>query len=293
MVSIPVLVLIAGFAAGLVNSIVAVLIDLIAHASERSDNPRRSVRIPTIVAALKGFAATILYGIAAIVVLDYVLVVPFTVVAFGAFAGLALSFAAQSLVKDLVNGILILVEDQYALGDHIVLGSDDGIVEHLNLRITQIRASDGRLITVPNHSIVQVQNRTRVWSRVDLSVTVDYVTDVDRALSVVGSTVEEVERDPKWRQFIIAPHEMLGVDEISHAGIAIRFRVQTLPFKQFDLARELRRRLKIAFDREGICIGIPRQAIVEAAEDQPLDCELLAGGGGRHARHAHDARVGS
>jgi small conductance mechanosensitive channel len=271
-VSIPVLILIAGFAAALLSGIAGLLIDLLVNATARSGNPRRSLRIPTIVAALKGLTAVVLYGTATIIVLDYVLIIPFTVVAFGAIAGLALSFAAQSLVKDVVNGILILVEDQYALGDHIVLGGEDGIVERLNLRITQIRASDGRLITIPNHVIERVENRTRLWSRVDLKVAVDYATDVDRAIAVVEKAVTEIEQDPRWRNFILAPHEMLGVDELSHAGIIIRFRVQTLPFKKEDIARELRRRLKIAFDREAIRIGIPQQAfIVEAAQDQPKE----------------------
>jgi len=285
-VSVPVLILVLGFAASVVKSIVGLLIDLVAGAARHQDDPRKSLRIPTIVAALKSFAAMILYTVAAIVVLDYVLAIPFTVLAFGAIAGLALSFAAQNLVKDLVNGILILVEDQYALGDYIVLGNEEGIVEHLNLRSTQLRAGDGRLITIPNHTVTQVENKTRLWARVDLSVSVDYETDVDLAIGVVRRTVEELEQDPKWQELILAPHEMFGVDSISHAGIIIRFRLQTVPFKKEDVARELRRRLKIAFDREGIRIGMPQQAVVvRGTAGQPPEKELVPAGEDRLWHH--------
>jgi small conductance mechanosensitive channel len=267
-VSIPVLILVAGFAASIVNGLLGLLIDLVADIWSRKDDPRRALRIPTVVAAAKGLTAVILYVAAFVVVLEFVLIVPFTVVAIGAILGLAVTFAAQSLVKDLVNGILILIEDQYALGDHVIIGGEEGVVERLNLRITQLRSPDGRLITIPNHAIIRVDNKTRLWSRVDLRVTVDYATDVDRALAVVEKVVENIEQDSQWRPFILAPHQMFGVEEITHAGIVLHFQLQTLPFKKENVARELRRRLKNAFDREEIRIGIPQQAvIVEGSRD--------------------------
>ncbi|MGH7486345.1 MAG: mechanosensitive ion channel family protein, partial [bacterium] len=261
-VSIPVLILIAVFAAGLLNSLAGLLIDRIANAWSRSSDARTSLRVPTVAAALKGLVATVLYIVAVIAVLEYVLVIPFTIVALGAVAALAISFAAQNLVKDLVNGLLILAEDQYALGDDIAIGNVSGIVERLHVRTTQLRTSDGRLITIPNHLVTQVENKTRLWSRVDLRVTVAYATDVDRALAVVKEVMEETARDPRWRRLILDTPELLGVEDISHEGISIRFLVKTLPFKKEDVARELRRRLKIAFDHEGIRIGIPQHAIV-------------------------------
>ena len=269
-VSIPVLILVAGFAAGLVNGLAGILIDGVTSAWNRGDDPRRSLRVPTIAAAVKALTAAILYGVAVVAVLEYVLVIPFTVVAVGAVVALALSFAAQNFVRDLVNGLFILVEDQYALGDEIVVNGTAGVVDRLGLRITQLRTGDGRLITIPNHAIAQVENKTRRWSRVDLPVTVAYETDVDLALAVVGGVARETARDPEWQALILEPPEILGVEEISHAGIVIRVRARTPPFKKEQVARELRRRLKIAFDREGIRIGIPQQAIVvrERANDR-------------------------
>src|SRR5262249_37864624 len=151
-----------------------ILIDLMADAWGRSDDPRRSLRVPTVVAALKGLAAATLYTAAVAGGLAYPGVGPLPVVGPGAALAPALSFAAQNLVKDLMNGILILMDDVYALGDSITVGNAGGIVERLNLRVTQLRTADGRLITIPNHAIDQVENKTRLWSRADLRVTVDY-----------------------------------------------------------------------------------------------------------------------
>ena len=281
-VSIPVLILITWFAAGLVNGLVGLLIDRVANGWSRADDVRTSLRVPTIVSALKGLSASVLYTVAVIAVLGFLQVIPFTVVALGAIVAFALSFAAQNLVKDLLNGLLILVEDQYALGDYIVIGEASGVVERLNLRITQLRTPDGRLITIPNHQVNTVENKTRLWSRVDLNVTVAYATDVDRALAVVGRVAEETAHDPQWRALILDAPQLLGVEEISHAGIVIRVWVQTLPFNKEQVARELRRRLKIAFDREDIRLGIPQQAIlIEAARGQPQGGGLLPGDEGR------------
>ena len=295
-VAIPVLILIAGLVAGLVNTFIAFLIDRIANSWSRSDDARSSLRVPTVVTALKGLASTILYIAAFIAVLEYVLVIPFSVVALGAIVALALSLAAQNLVRDLVNGLLILLDDQYALGDDVVIGNASGVVERLNLRITQLRTTDGRLITIPNHTVTQVENKTRLWSQADIRVTVEYATDVDRAIAVVERVAQETARDPRWSALILAPHDMLGVEEISHAGIVIRFLLKTLPFKKEDVARELRRRLKIAFDREGIRIGIPQQTVVLADVHAG---ERLAGDTGRERgerdkpRQAADATLHS
>jgi small conductance mechanosensitive channel len=288
-VSTPVLILIGWFAAGLLNGFAGLLIDRMAKAwgprGRHKEDPRRALRIPTVVAALKGLSAAILYTIAVIWVLESLRIVPVTAVALGAVAALALSFAAQSLVKDLVNGLLILAEDQYALGDDVIIGDVGGIVERLNLRSTQLRTMDGHLVTIPNHTITQVENKTRHWSRVDLHIAVSYGADVDQALAVVGQVAEEMARDPQWRLAILKACELLGVEEVTHTGIVIRILVKTLPFKQGSVARELRRRLKIAFDREGIQIGIPQQEItVGAAAGWSHANGLLPGSGSRDSR---------
>jgi small conductance mechanosensitive channel len=195
---------------------------------------------------------------------------PASLLAVGAVAALAVSFAAQNLVKDLVNGFLILLEDQYAIGDLVTTGTVTGIVENLNLRITQIRGEDGRLVTLPNSLIAQVENLSRTWSRATITIDVAYGTDVDHALAVVRQTAQQMGQDPVWSYAILDPTEMLGVEAMTHAGLTLLLWIRTRPLKQFLVAREFRRRLRIAFQQEGIAIGVPQQMLSGAHSTDAL-----------------------
>jgi small conductance mechanosensitive channel len=263
--STPVLLLLIWFVSGLVNRIANLAIDRIAHAWEKNELgsveniQQKSMRISTITRAAKGFKTTLIYGLALLWLLQVLRLAPASLLAFGAVAALAVSFAAQNLVKDLVNGILILLEDQYAIGDLVSMGDVTGIVENLNLRITQIRGEDGRLVTLPNSLIAQVENLSRTWSRATLRIDVAYGTDVDHALAVVEQTAQRMAQDPRWGYVILDPTEMLGVEAMTHAGLTLLLWIRTRPLKQFVVAREFNRRLRIALEQEGIDIGIPQR----------------------------------
>lgn len=263
--SIPTLLLLTWFFAGLLNRLANLGIDQISQAWGKNelgaldDIQRKSMRLSTITGALKGLKTAFIYALATLLVLQTLRIAPASLLAFGAIAALAISFAAQSLVKDLVNGFLILLEDQYAIGDLVTTGTTTGIVENLNLRITQIRGEDGRLVTMPNSLISQVENLSRSWSRANVLIDVAYGTNVDEALWVVHETAHAMASDPEWRNAILNPVEMLGIESMSHAGLTILIWIRTRPLKQFLVAREFRRRLRIAFDRAGIAIGVPQQ----------------------------------
>ncbi|HZG38228.1 MAG TPA: mechanosensitive ion channel family protein, partial [Nodosilinea sp.] len=267
--SIPVLLLLTWFFTGLLNRLANLGIERVAQAWNKNelgdldDIQRKSMRVSTITGALKGLKTTVIYALATLLVLQTLRIAPASLLAFGAIAALAVSFAAQSLVKDLVNGFLILLEDQYAIGDLVTTGTTTGIVENLNLRITQIRGEDGRLVTLPNSQISQVENLSRSWSRANLKFDVAYGTNVDQALWVVHETAYAMANDPEWRYAILNPVEMLGVEAMTHAGLTILVWIRTRPLKQFLVAREFRRRLRIAFDRAGIAIGVPQQIFTE------------------------------
>lgn len=175
--------------------------------------------------------------------------------------GLAVSFAAQSLIKDTINGFLIVLEDQYAVGDVIQIGEMSGLVENMNLRITQLRNSEGRLITIPNSTISVVQNLSKDWARVDLAISVAYGTQTDLALAAVGDVGQEMKLEPDWQDLILDTPEVLGIDDIDHTGLLIRVWIKTKPLQQWKVAREFRRRLKQVFDERGIAIGMPQQAL--------------------------------
>lgn len=175
--------------------------------------------------------------------------------------GLAISFAAQSLIKDMINGILILFEDQYAVGDIITIGDASGLVENMNLRITQLRDSEGQLITIPNSTITVVRNLSKDWSRVDLSIDLAYGTDPDRALQVIRTLAQDLYQDPEWHSKMIDPPEVLGIEEVDYTGLLIRIWIKTQPLQQWAVAREFRRRLALVLEQEGLSIGVPQQSL--------------------------------
>ncbi|OKH50592.1 hypothetical protein NIES30_00335 [Phormidium tenue NIES-30] len=267
--SIPVLLLLTWFFTGLLNRLANLAIERVAQAWSKNelgdldDIQRKSMRISTIIGALKGLKTAVIYALATLLVLQTLRIAPASLLAFGAISALAISFAAQNLVKDLVNGFLILLEDQYAIGDLVTTGTTTGIVENLNLRITQIRGEDGRLVTLPNSLIAQVENLSRSWSRANILIDVAYGTNVDEALWVLHETAQIMASDPEWRYAILNPVEMLGVESMTHAGLTLLIWIRTRPLKQFLVAREFRRRLRIAFDKAGIAIGVPQQAFTE------------------------------
>ncbi|MEO1070182.1 MAG: mechanosensitive ion channel family protein, partial [Cyanobacteria bacterium J06638_6] len=263
--SIPVLLVLTWFIAGLLNRLANLGIERVSQAwsqnelGDLEEMKRKSLRLSTITGAVKGLKTAIIYALATLLVLQRLQIASGSLLAFGAIVALALSFAAQSLVKDLVNGFLILLENQYAIGDLVTTGTTTGIVENLNLRITQIRSEDGRLVTLPNSLIAQVDNLSRNWSRANLTIDVAYGTNVDEALWVVHETAQVMASDPEWRYDILDPVEMLGVEAMTHAGLTILIWIRTRPLKQFLVAREFRRRLRVAFDRADIAIGVPQQ----------------------------------
>ncbi len=175
--------------------------------------------------------------------------------------GFAVSFSSQNLIRDIINGILILWEDQFAIGDIVDVGETRGFVENMNLRMTQIRGSGGRLSTVSNSRITTAHNLTKDWSRIDLTIEISPNVDVDQALMVIREVAEGMQQDPDWQDSVIDPVNVLGVNNISSRGIEILFFLKTQPGKHLGLGREFRRRLKLAFDEANITIGAPRQSL--------------------------------
>jgi small conductance mechanosensitive channel len=222
---------------------------------------RIALRISTFSQVFKSVMALLGVSVAVLVTLAIIGINLTPLLAGAGIAGLALSLGAQNAIKDTINGFFILLEDQYAVGDVVMIQQMCGFVERMNLRITQLRGMDGSVITIPNGAIAVVENLSKEWSRVDLSVEVGFETNVDHALAVVNQVSEYLYYDRNWRSLILESPQVLGVDQISHSGIVIRIWIKTQPMQQWSVARELRRRLKNRFDREGIRIGIPQQSL--------------------------------
>ncbi len=260
------------FLAGLLDRLANAFINRFAGAWTKSpfilrdDASRRPLRIPTIVRVVEGVKAVVIYLIAVGISFDVLGLSTVSVLTIGAAVAFAASLAAQGIIKDLTNGFLILAEDQYAIGDIITVGTVGGIVENLTLRVTQLRDDKGRLITIPNSQISVVENLTRAWSRVDFTVEIAYDSDLDRAIEVISQAAQELYDDPKWNPLIVERPAVLGVESLSHAGIAIRVWIVTLPLQQYPVGREFNRRVYLALREHGIRIGMPQQIVrAEAA----------------------------
>lgn len=234
---------------------------------------RVALRFSTFSRVVKGLVTLGWISVALITILSLIGIQILPLLAGAGIIGIGISLASQNLIKDVINGFLILFEDQYAVGDMIQVGTMSGLVESISLRITQIRNSEGRLITIPNSSITIVENLSKDWSRVDLAIAISYDADVDRAIHLIEKVGIGLSQDPDWVSKIIEPPDVLGVENISNEGVTLRIWIKTQPLQQWHVGREFRKRLKMALDAEGIQIGIPQQSfsVRGAIDDEILD----------------------
>jgi small conductance mechanosensitive channel len=218
--------------------------------ASRDDRIRLALRRPTIAAAIDNLKLILLCAVGIGLTLSIFAISTTSALTIGALAAFAVSFAAQSVVKDYVNGFCILAEDQFAIGDTITVNGRSGVVENLTLRVTQLRTDDGTLVTLANSTIAMVANATRLWSRVDFRIQIARNADVERALTLLKATLDGLAEEEPWRDAVLAPPEVLGVEEISNAGIVLRAWLKTSATHRAALSREVNRRVEEAF-REG------------------------------------------
>jgi moderate conductance mechanosensitive channel len=218
---------------------------------------RVQLRVSTISGVTKSISTAVLMAIGVLSALMSLGIDVIPLLAGAGIVGVAISLASQNLIKDAINGFLIILEDQYALGDMIGVGNVMGLVENMNLRMTQIRDSEGRLITIPNSEIKIVANLSSRWSQADLNIPVGFHADIDQALSLIATVGLEMGQDSQWRKSIIEPSKVLGIDNFSDRGVIVRVLIKTKPLKQWEVGREYRRRIKIALDQANMSIPFP------------------------------------
>ncbi|MBD5654403.1 MAG: mechanosensitive ion channel family protein [Candidatus Eremiobacteraeota bacterium] len=221
------------------------------------EKARLLLRAPTIVAAISGAKTFILFFVAALSVLGQIGVPIGSVVPIGGVAAIALSLSAQNIVRDFLNGFLVLFEDQYVIGDYVTINAFSGIVEQLTLRMVQLRTTAGELVTIPHSAAISVVNQSRNWSRVDYRVPIDPASDVAKAVEIVRSEIEALARDAPWSQSILEPIEWIGIDGLSKDSAIVRASVRTAPLRQFELRREINAHVLVAFAAARIALGAP------------------------------------
>jgi moderate conductance mechanosensitive channel len=176
-------------------------------------------------------------------------------------AGLAFGFGGQYLIRDLINGLFILIEGQYRINDVVKIGQYGGLVEDINLRITTLRDLEGRVIVIPNGEVKEVVNFTKGYAQALLDIGVAYKENVDYVMAVIKEIGKGMREDKHFGTLMLGDVEMLGVDDFADSQVTIKFRVKTLPIKQWDVMREFRRRIKNRFDELGIEIPFPHSTI--------------------------------
>jgi len=175
--------------------------------------------------------------------------------------GLAVGFGAQSLVKDIIGGFFILLENLMNVGDIVEIAGSAGVVESINLRVTVLRDLDGNVHIVPNGEIGVVTNMTREYSQAMVEIGVAYKEDVDEVIRVLEEVADTMRKDGNFATLILDPLEVLGLDSFGDSSVNIKVRLRTLPAKQWVVAREFRKRVKKAFDEKGIEIPFPHRTL--------------------------------
>ena len=226
---------------------------------------RAEQRAQALSGVLRSVVSFVIFAIAGFMVLDELGVNLAPLLAGAGVVGLAVGFGAQSLVRDFLSGVFILIEDQFGVGDIVDLDGTGGTVEAISLRTTQLRSVEGTVWHVPNGEIRRVGNMSKHWSRALLDVQVAYGADVDHARRVIKRIADEV-----WRErsgVVLEEPEVWGVEDLAPSCVVLRLVVKTTPSRQWEIARLLRERIKAAFDAEGIEIPFPQQAVWHRSAD--------------------------
>lgn len=215
----------------------------------------------TLIQVLSGAAYIVIWLIALMMILSELDIAIGPLLAAAGVAGLAFGFGGQYLIRDLISGMFIILENQYRTGDVVCFDKTCGLVEKITLRMTTLRDLSGTVHHVPHGEIKTVSNLSKGYARVNLDVGIAYDSDLEQVIKVVNQVGQEMAEDPSWKEHILKAPEFLRVDDFADSAIVIKILGDTMPIKQWDVTGELRKRLKIAFDREGIEIPFPQRVV--------------------------------
>lgn len=257
-------VIIILFITGIAVAIVKKFITKFFDSRKNSKFKMNEAKADTLASTAKSVAKYVIYFIAGISILEVFGVDTKGIIAAAGIGAIAIGFAAQNLVEDIITGFFILFEDQFSVGDYIETHGIDGTVEELGLRITKVRGFDGSLHIIPNRQIEIVTNKVRGNMRAWVDVGVAYEEDIDRAIEVVKSISEEYSNE---NEDIVEGPTVLGVSNLGSSDVVISVIAKTKPMAQWGVERELRKRIKNTFDKEGIEIPYQKRVIYNKTEE--------------------------
>ena len=235
---------------------------------KNSDDPEFHKRTHTLASIIRYALIVLIFIIATMILLKELGVEIGPLLAAAGIVGLAVGFGAQSLVKDVISGFFILLEDQVRVGDVVQIAGKTGVVEKIHLKTTILRDLSGNVHFVPNGQIDSVTNMTKEYSRYVFDIGVAYREDVDEVIHVIKEVDEELRNDSAYKDDILEPLEVLGLDQFADSAIIIKARTTTKPIKQWYVAREFNRRLKKKFDEKDIEIPFPHITLYMGQDKQ-------------------------
>ncbi|HEX3614087.1 MAG TPA: mechanosensitive ion channel family protein [Sporichthyaceae bacterium] len=240
------------------------------HSNESTlANERRRQRAATMASVLQSIATGVIYAIALLMTLSELTFNIGPLIASAGIIGVAIGFGSQSLVKDFLSGVFMVLEDQYGVGDWVDLGNAKGVVESVGLRVTRVRDIDGTVWFARNGEILRVGNKSQGWARAVLDIDVAYDTDIAHVRDLLLETATQLFAEPQNRGLALEPPEVWGVQALSSDSVVMRLAVKTQPLKQWAVARMLRERIKTAFDAAGIEIPFPQRSVWVRHEEPP------------------------
>jgi small-conductance mechanosensitive channel len=244
--------------------------------AERRDalGPARGAQIRTLATVLRATGIVLVAFLAFLQVMENVLhfnLGPF--LASAGVAGVAIGLAAQTIVKDVLNGILILMEDQYNVGDVVTLAGMTGTVDSMTLRKTTVRGFDGTIYIIPNSQITNVANQSRDFSVSTLNVSVDFSANPDQVIPLLKKIALEVRNEPAYKDIFIGDPQVFGVDSIKGTEVIYPVQFKTLPRKQYDAMREMQRRVRLALEEHNLLPGSPYRVLSGTAPSAAREAE--------------------
>lgn len=229
------------------------------NAPEEAERKRED----TLINIINATASVIILLIALVMILEELGVAIGPVLAAAGIVGVAVGFGAQYLIRDVISGLFIIMENQYRVGDVVCFGSTCGTVEKISLRITTFRDLDGTVHHMPHGEMKLVSNLSKYYARINLDIGVAYDADLEHVIKVVNKVGEDMAKDSAWSKYIIKTPQFLRVNDFGDSAVMIKILGEVKPLKQWEVTGELRKRLKIAFDREGIEIPFPQRVMIQ------------------------------
>jgi len=237
------------------------LVERVVVSNHALGNDAEKKREDTLIRIFSASASILIWILAFLMVLQEIGIAIGPLLAAAGIAGLAFGFGGQYLIRDLISGLFIIMENQYRINDVVCFDGTCGLVEDISLRMTTLRDLDGVVHHVPHGEIKKVSNLSKYFARVNLNIGVSYSADLEKVISVVNKVGNGLAEDSAWKEFIIKPPQFLRVDDFGDSSVIIKILGDTKPLKQWDVTGELRKRLKIAFDKEGIEIPFPQRVV--------------------------------